>query len=106
MELRRPRAAELFPVQPPMIFAPETWFAARSLFTVLSSAYAMCANPVVGSTVSLMKSRRWRFDVGSTHKMPRLQMSPTCIGVVVGATGASVSGPARGGEVHDLSLVG
>src|SRR5256714_8781626 len=85
MELRRPGAAELAHVQRPMIFGPETWFATRSLLTVLSSAYAMCANPVVGSTVSLLKSSRLRFEFGSTQKMPRLHMSPTCIGVVVTA---------------------
>src|ERR1700740_261391 len=45
----------------------------------------MWANPVVGSTVSEMKSSRLRLEFGSTQKMPRLQMSPTCIGVVVAA---------------------
>src|ERR1700730_4680258 len=45
----------------------------------------MWANPVVGSTVSEMKSRRLRFELGSTQKIPRLQMSPTCIAVVVTA---------------------
>ena len=29
----------------PMIAGPDTWFAARSMLTVLSSAYAMCAQP-------------------------------------------------------------
>jgi hypothetical protein len=72
---------------------PDTWFAARSLFTVLSSAYAMCANPVVGSTVSEMKSSRFRFEFGSTQKMPRLQMSPICIGVVVTAPVVHVAMP-------------
>src|SRR5437773_6561886 len=31
----------------------------------------------------MMKSRRLRLDDGARQKMPRLQMSPTCIGVVV-----------------------
>src|SRR6185437_1416282 len=35
--------------QRPMIFGPDVWLATRSLFTVLSSAYAMWAKPVVGS---------------------------------------------------------
>src|SRR5258706_13933978 len=35
------------------------------------------------SSVSMMKSRRFRFEAGATQKIPRLQMSPTCIGVVV-----------------------
>src|SRR5438445_11651053 len=42
----------------------------------------MCAHPF-GSSVSMMKSRRLRFELGARQKMPRLQMSPTCIGVVV-----------------------
>ncbi len=49
---------------------------------MLSSAYAMWAQPLL-SIVSMMKSRRLRFDDGAMQKMPRLQMSPTCIGVVV-----------------------
>ena len=32
---------------------------------------------------SMMKSSRLRFEDGARQKMPRLQMSPTCIGVVV-----------------------
>src|SRR5438093_8502857 len=42
----------------------------------------MCAHPF-GSSVSMMKSRRLRLELGARQKMPRLQMSPTCIGVVV-----------------------
>jgi hypothetical protein len=63
------------------------------LFTVLSSAYATCAKPVVGSTVSLSKSSRLRFEFGSRQKMPRLQMSPTCVGVVVTAPVVQVAMP-------------
>src|SRR3982074_3465823 len=36
-----------------------------------------------GSRSSLMKSSRLRLELGATQAMPRLQMSPTCIGVVV-----------------------
>src|SRR5213593_3853762 len=61
---------------------PEVWLAALILLTVLSSAYAMWAQPF-GSRVSEMKSSRLRFELGARQKMPRLQMSPTCIGVVV-----------------------
>src|SRR6266513_706825 len=61
---------------------PEVWLAALILLTVLSSAYAMWAQPF-GSRVSEMKSSRLRFELGATQKMPRLQMSPMCIGVVV-----------------------
>src|SRR2546421_149681 len=42
----------------------------------------MCAHPF-WSSVSMMKSRRLRFELGARQKMPRLQISPTCIGVVV-----------------------
>src|SRR5436309_6057583 len=42
----------------------------------------MCAQPF-WSSVSMMKSRRWRLELGARQKMPRLQMSPMCIGVVV-----------------------
>src|SRR5438477_13112537 len=42
----------------------------------------MCAQPD-GSTASMMKSSRLRLELGATQKMPRLQMSPMCIGVVV-----------------------
>src|ERR1700740_814278 len=42
----------------------------------------MCAQPC-GSVSSWMKSSRLRFELGATQKMPRLQMSPMCIGVVV-----------------------
>src|SRR5437867_2299813 len=35
------------------------------------------------SIVSMMKSRRFRFEAGATQKIPRLQMSPICIGDVV-----------------------
>src|SRR5438874_1129902 len=52
------------------------------MFTVLSSAYAMWAQPF-GSRSSMMKSSRLRFELGAKQKMPRLQISPTCIGVVV-----------------------
>src|SRR5438105_11093539 len=69
---------------------PAVWFATRSLFTVLSSAYAMCAQPRL-SIVSMMKSRRLRFDAGAKQKMPRLQMSPMCIGVVVIGVTAQVA---------------
>src|SRR5438309_10976323 len=44
----------------------------------------MCAHPL-GSSVSVMKSSRLRFEVGYKQAMPRLQISPTCIGVVVTA---------------------
>src|ERR1051326_842668 len=59
------------------------WLATRSMLTGLSSAKAICAQPVLGSIVSMLKSSRLRLEVGSTQKIPRLQMSPTCIGVVV-----------------------
>src|SRR6266550_3914966 len=36
-----------------------------------------------GSSVSMMKSSRLRLELGARQKMPRLQMSPMCIGVVV-----------------------
>ena len=49
---------------------------------VPSSAYAMWAHPW-GSRVSWMKSRRWRFELAATQAIPKLQMSPICIGVVV-----------------------
>jgi hypothetical protein len=62
---------------------PAVWLATRSMLTVLSSAKAMCAQPVLGSIVSMLKSSRLRFEVGSTQKIPRLQTSPTCTGVVV-----------------------
>src|SRR5438067_1028560 len=42
----------------------------------------MCAHPVVGSITSWMKSSRLRLLTPGTHAMPRLQMSPTCIGVL------------------------
>src|ERR1051326_3929376 len=42
----------------------------------------MCAQPLA-SNASLMKSSRFLFDAGATQKMPRLQISPMCIGVVV-----------------------
>src|SRR5436305_6280240 len=43
----------------------------------------MCAQPVTGSTTSWMKSSRCRLlPACPTHAMPRLQMSPTCIGTV------------------------
>src|SRR5487761_378844 len=35
------------------------------------------------SRSSLMKSSRLRLELGATHAIPRLQMSPMCIGVVV-----------------------
>src|SRR5216117_2249421 len=35
------------------------------------------------SSASEMKSSRFRFELGATQKMPRLQTSPMCIGVVV-----------------------
>src|SRR5467141_3410608 len=60
----------------------DVWLATRSLLTVLSSAYAMWAQPW-GSRSSLMKSSRLRLELGATQAMPRLQISPTCIGVVV-----------------------
>ena len=62
---------------------PAVWLATRSMLTVLSSAKAMWAQPVVGSIVSMLKSSRLRLEVGATQKIPRLQMSPTCTGVVV-----------------------
>src|SRR5256885_16400205 len=61
---------------------PEVWLAARIRLTVLSSAYAMWAQPLA-SRSSMMKSSRLRLELGARQKMPRLQMSPTCIGVVV-----------------------
>src|SRR5207245_5937820 len=36
-----------------------------------------------GSSVSMMKSSRLRLELGARQKIPRLQMSPMCIGVVV-----------------------
>src|SRR5439155_559241 len=42
----------------------------------------MCAQQP-GSMSSMMKSSRLRFEDGARQKMPRLQMSTTCIGVVV-----------------------
>src|SRR5437899_2279270 len=42
----------------------------------------MCAQPR-GSSVSMMKSSRLRLELGATQAIPRLQMSPMCIGVVV-----------------------
>src|ERR1044071_9759066 len=61
----------------------------------------MCAKPVVGSTVSLLKSSRLRFEFGSTQKMPRLQMSPTCIGVVGTAPVVHVSCPGAAVRLSD-----
>src|ERR1700747_3004616 len=61
---------------------PLVWLGTRSMLTVLSSAKAMCAQPV-GSIVSMLKSSRMRLEAGATQKIPRLQMSPTCTGVVV-----------------------
>ena len=81
-----------------MMLEPDVWLATRSMFTWLSSAYAMWAKPVVGSTVSLLKSSRFRFEFGSTQKMPRLQMSPTCVGVVV--TAPVVQSAVLGGSVR------
>src|SRR5207247_10238907 len=69
---------------------PEVWLAALILLTVLSSAYAMWAQPF-GSRVSEMKSSRLRLELGARQKMPRLQMSPTCIGVVVICVTAQVA---------------
>src|SRR2546421_11218937 len=42
----------------------------------------MCAQPVTGSIASWMKSSRWRLLTRGTQAMPRLQMSPMCIGVL------------------------
>src|SRR5947199_9936829 len=43
----------------------------------------MCAQPVTGSTTSWMKSSRCRLlPAWPTHAMPRLQVSPACIGTV------------------------
>src|SRR2546421_12505915 len=42
----------------------------------------MCAQPR-GSSVCMMKSSRLRLELGATQAIPRLQMSPMCIGVVV-----------------------
>src|SRR5437588_7992874 len=42
----------------------------------------MWAQPVIGSIASWMKSSRWRLLTSGTHAMPRLQMSPMCIGVL------------------------
>jgi hypothetical protein len=50
--------------------------ATRNMLTVLSSAKAMCAQPVLGSIVSMLKSSRLQFEVGAGQKIPRLQMSP------------------------------
>src|SRR3954467_12656787 len=41
----------------------------------------MCAQPVTGSIASLMKSSSPRPLRPGTHAVPRLQMSPACIGV-------------------------
>src|SRR5439155_20286411 len=71
---------------------PEVWLAARSLLTVLSSANAMCAQPF-WSMVSMMKSSRLRLELGARQKMPRLQMSPMCTGVVVICVTAHVARP-------------
>src|SRR5439155_26479492 len=76
---------------------PEVWLAARSLLTVLSSANAMCAQPF-WSMVSMMKSSRLRLELGARQKMPRLQMSPMCTGVVVICVTAHVARP--GGELQ------
>src|SRR5438105_14597175 len=62
------------------------------MLTVLSSAKAMCAQPFE-SRSSIMKSSRFRFELGATQKMPRLQMSPMCIGVVVIWVTAHVAPP-------------
>src|SRR2546430_15891235 len=62
------------------------------MLTVLSSAKAMCAQPFE-SRSSMMKSSRFRFELGATQKMPRLQMSPMCIGVVVIWVTAHVAPP-------------
>src|SRR6267143_7322373 len=59
------------------------WLATCSLFTVLSSAYAMWLQPC-GSSADMLKSSRCRLEPARPiHAMPRLQMSPTCIGVLV-----------------------
>src|SRR5438132_5357897 len=50
----------------------------------------MCAQPC-GSTASMMKSSRCRFELGARHAIPRLQMSPMCIGVVVICVPAQVA---------------
>src|SRR3979411_844182 len=42
-----------------------------------------------GSRADMLKSSRWRFDIVGTQAMPRLQMSPTCRGVLV------IGGPAH-----------
>src|ERR1700757_729607 len=61
----------------------------------------MCAKPVVGSTVSEMKSSRLRLGFGSTQKSPRLQMSPTCSGVGVAGLVSHAPGPAAAGRFSD-----
>src|SRR5437588_11063553 len=42
----------------------------------------MWAQPVTGSIASWMKSRRCRLLTSGTQAMPKLQMSPMCIGVL------------------------
>src|SRR5258708_3647877 len=61
---------------------PETWSAESTSLVVWSSAYAMWAQPW-GSTVSMMKSARWRLERFGGQAIPRLQMSPTCMGLGV-----------------------
>src|SRR5258708_28400884 len=61
---------------------PDDWSAESTSLVVWSSAYAMWAQPC-GSTVSMMKSARWRLEKFGGQAMPRLHISPTGIGAGV-----------------------
>src|ERR1044072_9206517 len=60
----------------------------------------MWPHPVVGSIASWMKSSRCRLEPAEpTHAMPRLQMSPTCIGASAGVSSLVVHVAWSGGDV-------
>ena len=61
---------------------PPTWSPEDTWLAVLSSAKLMWAQPCSSRAIE-MKSARWRFDARGGQAMPRLQMSPACIGALV-----------------------